>query len=50
MRTQHLDLQLEKLEVLRDIVQEVKIDNDDLTRDMLLKLRSKIDSLLESDF
>lgn len=50
MRTQDLDLQLEKLEVLRDIVQEVKIDNDDLTRDMLLKLRSKIDSLLESDF
>jgi hypothetical protein len=50
MRTPHLDLQLEKLEVLRDIVQEVKIDNDDLTRDMLLKLRSKIDSLLESDF
>lgn len=50
MRTTHLDIQLEKLEVLRDIVREVEIDNDDLTRDMLLKLRSKIDSLLESDF
>lgn len=50
MRTTHLDIQLEKLEVLRDIVQEVEIDNNDLTRDMLLKLRSKIDSLLESDF
>lgn len=50
MRTTHLDVQLEKLEVLRDIVREVEIDNDDLTRDMLLKLRSKIDSLLESDF
>lgn len=50
MRTTHLDIQLEKLEVLRDIIQEVEIDNNDLTRDMLLKLRSKIDSLLESDF
>jgi len=50
MRTTHLDIQLEKLEVLRDIVREVEIDNNDLTRDMLLKLRSKIDSLLESDF
>jgi hypothetical protein len=50
MKTPHLDLQLEKLQVLRDIVQEVKIDNNDLTRDMLLKIRQKIDDLLESDF
>ena len=50
MKTTHLDIQLEKLQVLRDIIQEVEIDNNDLTRDMLLKLRSKIDSLLESDF
>jgi hypothetical protein len=50
MRTLEMDIQIEKLRVLRDLVRAVKIDNDDLTRDMLLKLKAHIDSLLESDF
>ncbi len=45
-----MDIQIEKLRVLRDLVRAVEIDNDDLTRDMLLKLKANIDSLLESDF
>jgi hypothetical protein len=50
MRTLQMDIQIEKLRVLRDLVRAVEIDNDDLTRDMLLKLKEHIDSLLESDF
>lgn len=50
MRTLHIDIQIEKLEVLKHLLNEIKIDNDDLTRDMLLKLKKNIDSLLISDF
>jgi hypothetical protein len=50
MKTLQMDIQIEKLRVLRDLVRAVEIDNDDLTRDMLLKLKANIDSLLESDF
>lgn len=50
MKTLQIEIQIEKLTVLKYLIDAVKIDNDDLTRDMLLKLKEHIDSLLESDF
>lgn len=46
----NIQLQIEKLRVLEDLLSTIDVNNYHSTRQMLLELVSKIETLINSDF
>jgi hypothetical protein len=51
MKTKEIEIQIEKLRVIKGLLQEIETeDSRKSTREMLLELRDRIDVMLENDF
>lgn len=50
MKTKEIEIQIEKLRVIKSLLQGIETDNGESTREMLLELRDRIDVILENDF
>jgi hypothetical protein len=50
METRGIDLQIEKLRVIKGLIKDIETDSSESTREMLLELMDKIEVLLENDF
>jgi len=50
MKTKHIKLQVEKLKVIESLLKNIETENEESTREMLVKLKNEIEELLFSDF
>lgn len=47
MKTKEIEIQIEKLRVIKDLLQGIETDNGESTREMLLELKDRLDVILK---
>ena len=50
MNANHIELQMEKLRVLKFLTESIDIESSELTADMLRNLKREIENILLNDF